>query len=438
MKYLTHQWKKRSAIILTISSLVCAALWLLTLTDWATEINAVPLPLNDTNENPMWVMIIVPFVKVAVFIIVPAFLCLRILWLIKFIGKLINGRSNNAESTANNPIDTSNIALICEQRIQETHDTVTFCFKSPALEYHSGQNISIQLNVNGIITRRAYTLSSSPTRPENWMLTVKRVQEGKVSNYLHDNLQPGMQLQATSPRGQFNLIDATQSDDYVFISAGSGITPMIAMTRYLVDTQSPSQIHFIYFTRSVDDIIFADELKKLNEQHANINVDIILSDIPAKGYKTGLIRESLLNELIPKLSNLAVYTCGPAPFMNILEAYLIQQSFDMQRFYKESFGERSSYSIDTTNQNLFTISVPASNTSIEMSGAATLLDTIEEMNLPIIQDCRSGVCGSCKCQITKGNVESSSQVGLSDDDVAQGYVLACSTHLKSDVEISLV
>ena len=438
MKYLTHQWKKRSAIILTISSLVCAALWLLTLTDWATEINAVPLPLNDTNENPMWVMIIVPFVKVAVFIIVPAFLCLRILWLIKFIGKLINGRSNNAESTSNNPIDTSNIALICEQRIQETHDTVTFCFKSPALEYHSGQYISIQVNVNGIITRRAYTLSSSPTRPENWMLTVKRVQEGKVSNYLHDNLQPGMQLQATSPRGQFNLIDATQSDDYVFISAGSGITPMITMTRYLVDTQSPSQIHFIYFTRSVDDIIFADELKKLNEQHANINVDIILSDIPAKGYKTGLIRESLLNELIPKLSNHAVYTCGPAPFMNILEAYLIQQSFDMQRFYKESFGERSSHSIDTTNQNLFTISVPASNTSIEMSGAATLLDAIEEMNLPIIQDCRSGVCGSCKCQITKGNVESSSQVGLSDDDVGQGYVLACSTHLKSDVEISLV
>ncbi|MEJ6120993.1 hybrid-cluster NAD(P)-dependent oxidoreductase [Vibrio sp. 2-Bac 85] len=438
MKYLTHQWKKRSAIILTISSLVCAALWLLTLTDWATEINAVPLPLNDTNENPMWVMIIVPFVKVAVFIIVPAFLCLRILWLIKFIGKLINGRSNNAESTSNNPIDTSNIALICEQRIQETHDTVTFCFKSPALEYHSGQYISIQVNVNGIITRRAYTLSSSPTRPENWMLTVKRVQEGKVSNYLHDKLQPGMQLQATSPRGQFNLIDATQSDDYVFISAGSGITPMIAMTRYLVDTQSPSQIHFIYFTRSVDDIIFADELKKLNEQHANINVDIILSDIPAKGYKTGLIRESLLNELIPKLSNHAVYTCGPAPFMNILEAYLIQQSFDMQHFYKESFGERSSHSIDTTNQNLFTISVPASNTSIEMSGCATLLDAIEEMNLPIIQDCRSGVCGSCKCQITKGNVESSSQVGLSDDDVAQGYVLACSTHLKSDVEISLV
>lgn len=437
MKYLTHQWKKRSAIILTISSLVCAALWLLTLTDWAIEINAVPLPLNDANENPMWVMIIIPFVKVAVFIIVPAFLCLRILWLIKFIGRLINGRSNNAESTSNNQIDTSNIALICEQRIQETHDTVTFCFKSPAQEYHSGQYISIQVNVNGILTRRAYTLSSSPTKPENWMITVKRVPQGKVSNYLHDNLLPGMPLQATYPCGQFNLIDTTQSDHYLFISAGSGITPMITMTRYLIDTQSPSQIHFIYFTRSVDDIIFADELKKLNEQHANFNVAIILSDIPAEGYKTGLIKESLLNELIPTLTNYAVYTCGPAPFMNILEAYLIQQSFDMQRFYKESFGERSSHSIDTTNQNLFTISVPASNTSIEMRSSATLLDAIEEMNLPIIQDCRSGVCGSCKCQIIKGSVESTSRVGLSDEDVNEGYVLACSTKLISDVEVSL-
>ena len=438
MKYLTHQWKKRSAIILAISSLVCAALWLLTLTDWAAEINAVPLPVNDANDNPMWMMIIIPFVKVAVFIIVPAFLCLRILWLIKFIGKLINSRFHNAESTSNNPIVASNITLLCEQRIQETHDTVTFCFKAPALEYHSGQYISIQVNVSGIPTRRAYTLSSSPTRPENWTLTVKRVQGGKVSNYLHDNLKPGMQLQASSPRGQFNLVDATPSEHYLFISAGSGITPMIAMTRYLIDTQSPSQIHFIYFTRSVDDIIFAYELKKLNEQHANFNLEIILSDIPAKGYKSGLIRESLLNELMPSLSNHAVYTCGPAPFMNILEMYLMQQNFDMQYFHKESFGELTSHSNDTSNHKLFTVSVPASNTSIEMSGSLTLLDAIEEMNLPIIQGCRSGVCGSCKCQITKGNVESSSQVGLSDDEVNQGYVLACSTHLKTDVEISLV
>jgi NADH oxidoreductase Hcr len=437
MKHLTNQWKKRSTIIVSISTVVCAALWFISLSDWAVNINAVPLPVNEPDENPMWMMIILPFVKVAVFTLVPALLCLGIIRLVKFIAKRIKGQSVIANVQPSLSTGASLISLLCHDRIQETHDTVTFKFKAPAIDYKPGQYITLKVKIDGMVYRRAYTLSSSPSRPTHWSITVKRVQGGRVSNYLLDNLQPSMPLQATGPRGQFNLVDCTQSDHYLFISAGSGITPMIAMTRYLLDSNSRSQIHFIYFTGSIDDLIFVDELNRLVKQQTNFALDIVLSDSPADGYRSGLIREPLLNEMIPELSNHTVYTCGPTPFMKILEDYLQHRGFDMQRFHKESFGQAPAHSSESLSNSRFTISAPAFDTSVEVDGFTTLLDAIEEMNVPIIQDCRSGVCGSCKCQVTKGNVESSSTLGLSNKDVNQGYVLACSTRIKSDIELSL-
>ena len=105
----------------------------------------------------------------------------------------------------------------------------------------------------------------------------------------------------------------------------------------------------------------------------------------------------------------------------------------MPRFHKESFGQVPVHSSESPSDSRFTISAPAFATSVEVDGFATLLDAIEEMNVPIIQDCRSGVCGSCKCRVTKGSVESSSTLGLSNEDVNQGYVLVCSTRIKSDI-----
>ena len=218
MKHLTHQWKKRSAIIMSISTVVCAALWFISLSDWAVNINAVPLPVHEPNENPMWMMIILPFVKVAVFTLVPALLCLAIIRLIEFIGKRIKGQSVMANVQPSLSTGASLISLLCHDRIQETHDTVTFKFKAPAIDYKPGQYITLKVKIDGMVYRRAYTLSSSPSRPAHWSITVKRVQGGRVSNYLLDNLQPGMPLQATGPRGQFNLVGLSWCNYCIYYS----------------------------------------------------------------------------------------------------------------------------------------------------------------------------------------------------------------------------
>jgi len=438
MKHITHQWKKRSAIIFLVSFIISMILWTLSMSEWASIMNAKPVQPHDEPDLPAVMMTILPFVKFTVLTLIPALLCVSVIRVIELVANNRHIKSIMPNNKLARTISASSITLQCIERIDETHDTVTFIFKAPAVNYISGQYIILMVNINQKTYHRAYTLSSTPSRPTTWAITVKRVQGGVVSNYLADQFLPSMSIQAMHPTGQFNLLECKTNEHYLLISAGSGITPQMAMTRYLLDINAQSHIQFIYFARSVDDLIFGKELKKLSKCHENMTLNIILSEQPAVGYRTGLLNKTLLDELVPDLTNRAVFTCGPAPFMSILQDCLERRIFDMNYFHKESFGQSREICEDSQNTSLFTVSVPDYHASSEVNGSVTLLDVLDEMNVPIIQDCRSGICGACKCQVTKGDVEDTSKNVLTDDDISQGYVLACSTHIRSDIKVQLV
>ncbi|MFT6924563.1 MAG: NADH oxidoreductase Hcr [Psychromonas sp.] len=436
MKHITNQWKKRSAIIFLVSFIICMILWTLSMSEWAATINTQPVQVHDKPDLSALMMTILPFVKVAVLTLIPALLCLAVMRIIEFIA---NHRHSKSMMTNQKPtLSPSPITLQCIERIDETHDTVTFIFKAPAVNYISGQHILLLVNINQKIYRRAYSLSSPPSRPTTWAITVKRVQGGLISNYLVDQFLPNMLIQAISPTGQFNLSECKTDEHYLFISAGSGITPQMSMTRYLLDMSAQSNIQFIYFARTVDDLIFGKELERLAKHYENMTLSIVLSEQPSAGYRTGLLNKILFDELVPDLTKRAVFTCGPGPFMSILQECLESRDFDMNYFHKESFGQLQDCSEGSQSTSLFTVSVPDYAQSIEVDGFMTLLDALEELNVPINQDCRSGVCGACKCKVIKGEVQGNSKNGLTEDDLSQGYVLACSTHIRSDVEVMLV
>ncbi|MFD2097190.1 hybrid-cluster NAD(P)-dependent oxidoreductase [Corallincola platygyrae] len=331
----------------------------------------------------------------------------------------------------------------CRERIQETHDTATFLFDAKGVAYKPGQFTTVQVEIDGVVQQRAYTLSSTPSRPGSMAVTIKRVDGGVVSNHLLDTLAPGMNLALSDPAGAFNLADCTQSEHYVFVSAGSGITPMMSMTRYLLDTGSQASIHFVYFARSSKDLIFGDELNLLTETHANLTLDIVLSDTSEAGYHSGLLDQDLFQKLVPELTGRAVYTCGPAPFMALLETCLERRGFDMSRYHMESFGqvpassETANLNESDTSADVVTVEVPGFGKSATVAPESSLLEAAEQMQLPIIGACRSGVCGSCKCKVVKGDVESNSQMTLTPEEIEAGVVLACSSKVLSDVEIAL-
>lgn len=122
-----------------------------------------------------------------------------------------------------------------------------------------------------------------------------------------------------------------------------------------------------------------------------------------------------------------------------VKSYLQELSVDMNLFHQESFTptakepEQSS----AVSESTFTVSVPKFGANLSAGENSLLADSLEQAGLPIILACRSGVCGSCKCKVTKGKVTSTSQQPLTDAEVETGYVLACSSTINSDIEVEL-
>ncbi|MBT1444521.1 hybrid-cluster NAD(P)-dependent oxidoreductase [Shewanella sp. JM162201] len=341
--------------------------------------------------------------------------------------------------------------LRCIERIEETHDVVTFRFDAPGepvrFSYKPGQFISLLLEIGGEPHCRAYTISSSPSRPYSISITVKRVTGGKVSNYLIDNLKPGYVMDAKGPAGGFNLVDIP-ADRFLFLSAGCGITPMFSMSRWLTDTRIGADIAFIHSAKTRDDIIFGPRLKAMAQNHRSFRLGYLLEtgECPDWDFALALpgrLTAKALDLMVSDWRERTLYVCGPDGYMAAVAGMLTAAGFDMARFHQESFGAATAATGDEgadIGENKgeskgFVLTI--GNMLQPLGESGILLDGIEALKLPIIAACRSGVCGACKCQVLEGEVERISEMTLTEDDKAKGMVLACSTRALSDVRLKL-
>ncbi|WP_051303086.1 hybrid-cluster NAD(P)-dependent oxidoreductase [Psychromonas aquimarina] len=328
--------------------------------------------------------------------------------------------------------------LICINRIDETADATTFEFKKiddSLFEYKAGQFLTFEVDVAGELEYRAYSLSSTPSKPETAAVTIKRVAGGKVSNYLLDNLQPGFALPAMAPAGEFTLQDNQSTTELLLMSAGSGITPCMSMARWLLDTQQQVNIHFIYSARSEADVIMADTLDALNEQYDNFSLTRILEQTGNPNDIQGMLDAPLFEKLIPDNRGRTIFTCGPAPYMQAVEHLAESMGFDMALFHKESFVPEAADETSESGVN-YQVAAPQYGKNFVVDENQSLLDALEAVGVPIISACRTGFCGACKCKVT-GEVESSSQETLTPEQIEQGYVLSCSAKAGSDLVIEI-
>ncbi len=347
--------------------------------------------------------------------------------------------------------------LVCVERWNETTDVVSFRFQAGEpmkFDYKPGQFMTLVLEINGEQACRSYTLSSTPSRPYSLMLTIKRVDGGLVSNYLIDHLQPGQTVRVLPPTGQFNLFDIP-AKKYLFLSAGCGITPMYSMSRYLTDSQMNADIAFVHSARTQADIIFKTSLETMATRHRDFKLRYIVEDVTADTawhpeavlHDIGRLSADNLRDLVPDFAERTVFLCGPEPYMQAVKTILAELNFDMTQLYHESFATAVKEAQSRVRQAEMQTEAPVSGGNSFMLSIGdkkralttdqTLLEGIEAEGLPIIAACRSGVCGACKCKVLEGETESTSSMTLTPAEIEAGYVLACSTKLKSDVTLSL-
>jgi len=349
--------------------------------------------------------------------------------------------------------DKDNVLVCCQIR-QETHDVKSFFFrplKASVFHFLPGQFITLELPIGGEIINRSYTISSSPTRPHVISITVKRQPGGMVSNWLHDYMQVGEQISVLGPTGQFSCV-LHPASKYLFLSAGSGITPLMSMARSFHELAEDANIAFVHSARTPSDIIFRHELDLMVFNQPRFRSAYICERIesePNWTMPTGFLTLNALKHTVPDFLEREIFTCGPAPYMAAVRSLLTAVvGFDMRHYHEESFtfdelptdikheviaeeasaaiAAAKSYAADTDKAAAtFSIELTKSGTTIQCAPDQFVLDAARAAGLRLPSSCSKGLCGTCKSKLVSGKVEMKHGGGIRQREIDQGMILPC-------------
>lgn len=334
-------------------------------------------------------------------------------------------------------MDNAPVSMVCEDKWFETSETISLRLSHASkqqVQFKPGQFVSLGVEIDGKMEYRAYSISSVPNQ-SFVQLTVKRVNQGKVSNFLIDQFKVGDEITVLAPTGPFNSVDCQPKKKVALLSAGCGVTPVMSMARSWLANEDDIDITFIHMAKSPSQTIYFDDLEALDAEHDNFKLQLLLKDSVETSYPQGRLNKEWLSTLCPDVAQRTVYLCGPIQFMQDMEANLAELGVPQSEFYQESFTPIEA--VENNASGVVQFEVPDFGVSKAIEQGTNLADVLEEAGVPIIIACRSGMCGSCKCKVTKGEVSRSSTETLSEEEIAQGYTLACSTQIQSDVEVSL-
>lgn len=326
--------------------------------------------------------------------------------------------------------------LECVSYLPEAPNVATFTFAAPsgALFGHKpGQFLTLELPVPDGVLHRTYTISSSPSRPTSLTITVKAQERSLGTRWMLDHLRPGMRVKAIGPGGTFSHLEHPASK-YLFISAGSGITPMMSMTTYMYDAGRDPDIVFINCARRPSEIIFRERLEHMASRIKGIELAWVVDGTdpykPWTGYRGGF-NQLLLGLAAPDYLEREVFCCGPEPFMTAVREALEAMGFDMDRYHQESFtapvGETGEVpeGVQLDEETKATVEFTTSGVTIECAETETLLAAARSAGIVIPSGCTFGVCGTCKTKKLSGQVHMVHNGGITEEDIADGYVLAC-------------
>lgn len=342
--------------------------------------------------------------------------------------------------------------LECVRVRDETHDVRSFVLRPVqprSFRYRPGQFITLRLDIDGEEVMRCYTLCSSPTRPDTLTITVKRVPGGRVSNWLHEHMRPGKRLSATGPAGSFCFPPGpvqAPARGQLYLSGGSGITPLMSMSRAWADLGLDADVQFIHASRTPHDIVFADEQALLARTLPRWRaIAICESRGSAPGYSglLGRLDLPLLRSQVPDFLEREVWCCGPAPFMAAVRGMLAEAGFDMARYHEESFSfENPPVEAAAPAQpasgaagRRYAIILKSRGEHFECGADEAILKAAQRAGIRWPFSCASGVCGTCRTRKLAGEVDMNQGGGLRPREVAQGWILACCSKPLGDLEL---
>lgn len=352
--------------------------------------------------------------------------------------------------------------LVCTAVSDVTHDVKNFVFEPEGdqlFEFEAGQFLTLQLDIDGRPLNRCYTISSPPTRPNRIAITVKRVAGGTASNWVHDNIVPGSKVSALAPLGAFTL-SRRPAGKLLFLSAGSGITPLMSMLRTLYDLGSDADVVFLHSARTPSDIVFRSELAAIEMLMPNLRVvHLCEADYPSErwGGMRGRISSALLQTIVPDFLERTTYNCGPTPYMEAVRRILGDLDYDMAGYREESFSfddpatpgampppEGVTYDqiaiapppeAEEDTATTWTVEFAKSGRTVTCRPDQSVLDAALAAGVRLASSCSQGMCGTCKIPKLSGEVEMNHNGGIRPREIAAGKILACCSTPLTDLTL---
>ena len=277
-----------------------------------------------------------------------------------------------------------------EAVLPETRDAATIVIRPGRgwTGHTPGQYIRIGIDVDGVRQWRAYSLTSDLTRTDGCIaITVKAIPGGKVSNHLVHRTSPGTIVQLDQAAGEF-VLPAERPAKALFITAGSGITPVMGMLR---NHPELTDVVLVHSAPTADDVVFGEDLRdmadegriRLIERHTDVDGMLDAADIAA---------------LVPDLAERATWACGPVGMLEALEAH-----WETAGLAEGLYTERFRPTVLVTGEG-GTVSFAKSGTTLEADGATPILDAAEDAGLLMPSGCRMGICYGCVLPLREGAV----------------------------------
>lgn len=318
-------------------------------------------------------------------------------------------------------------------------------------EFKAGQYLTLEQNIAGELVRRSYSICSG-VNDQQLQVGIKRVEGGVFSNYAHEQLKVGDTLQVMPPQGEFyTALDSTHAKNYLFIAAGSGITPILSLIKTTLVCEPESKATLIYGNQSTATMMFRNDLSFIKNQYMSrfhwIN---IYSRQPQQAeVLNGRIDNKKGAELAQKLINLAgfdeFFLCGPEAMISGVSRGLTNFGIKDDKIHYELFASSAEDAKAIIEKHhARAVKFKGKTSSIELvkggreyqfeltADGENLLDAGMAQGAELPFSCKAGICATCRCKLVSGEVEMDIDHGLQAQEIEAGYILSCQAHPLSD------
>ena len=307
----------------------------------------------------------------------------------------------------------------------------------------AGQYIALFLDIGGIRTSRPYSILSEPKQIGYYDITVRRVENGLVSNYLLDKIRRDDILISSGPVGNFYFNPLIHPKTLVCIAGGSGITPFMSMIREIIQCGLDRNVYLFHGNKSADDAIFSKELTHIAARFPNIQYIPVIEE-PAEGYTgaCGFITRDVLGDVVEDMENKSFFICGPQGLYDFCLPQVQKFGIPRRKIKREMYGAPSNiweypgWPHEVGPDDVFSINVK-NGSSLQAPAGESLLTTLEKKGIAVPSLCRSGQCSMCRVKILSGKVYQPAGVPVRKSDRQFGYVHACMSYPIEDLEILL-